>query len=132
MGQVIENIVDGIASRITGPMHFRFIFQPLMAIILGIRDGIQDAKANEPPFISDLFFKPENRKRRIKDALKALLKPIIVAIILDAIAQYLLFKHIRPLPAVIVGTFVMGVPYSIARGISNRIMTMRIKKEKRT
>ena len=39
----------------------------------------------------------------------------------DALVQYLMFHHVRPLTAVIVGVLLMGVPYCIARGISNRI-----------
>ena len=121
--------LDDIGARLTGAMNFRFIVQPSVAIFLGIRDGILDAKAGTPPFIFDLVFKPKHRKRQLKSAFKTLLTPIIIGIVLDAIAQYLLFKHIRPLPAVLVGAFVMGVPYSLARGITNRIVSFRKKKK---
>ena len=35
-----ENLVD----RIGGPMNLRFILQPTMAVLLGIRDGLRYAR----------------------------------------------------------------------------------------
>jgi hypothetical protein len=125
----MDRIIEGIVARITGPLHFRFILQPVVAILLGIRDGLADARAGTPPFIYDLLLKPADRRRDLKSALKSLLTPIIVATILDCIVQYLIFKHIRLVPALIVGAFVMGVPYSLARGITNRIATHRRHKK---
>lgn len=121
------NIIDRFFARLTGEMSFRFILQPLVAITLGIRDGILDAKAGTPPFIYNVIFKPENRRAHLKSALHSLLKPITIGIILDAIAQYLIFDHVRVLGAVIVGTCIMGIPYALARGLTNRFVSLRRK-----
>ncbi len=115
--------LDKMIMRITGPMGPRFIFQPLAAIILGIRDGKLDAKANEPPFIYNLIFSPKLRKKQFAKAFESLLRPIVVSIILDIIAQYLIFKQVRLIGALIVGTFVMGIPYAFARALTNRIVS---------
>ena len=72
--------LEDIAARLTGPMSFRFIVQPIIAIALGVRDGILDARAGTPPFIYDVIFKPEDRKKQLKSALKAVLKPVILGI----------------------------------------------------
>jgi len=123
-------ILDQIAARLTGPMNFRFILQPLVAIfILGLKDGRMDAKAGTPPFVFDLILRPENRKRDLKSAFHRLLVPVIIGAILDGIAQYLIFKHIRPAAAVLVGALVMGIPYSLSRGITNRIISARMKRK---
>lgn len=124
-----SEFLDDLAARIAGPMSFRFIIQPLVAVILGIRDGRLDAKAGTPPFIYNVIFKKENYRDQESNALHSLLTPVIVGIVLDAIAQYLIFKHIRPLPAILVGTFIMGVPYSLSRGISNRIFSGIMRKK---
>jgi len=121
----MDRIINGIVARVTGPMSFRFILQPLVAILLGIRDGLADARAGTPPFIYDFLFRPEDRRRDFASALKSLLYPIILGTILDCIAQYLIFKHVRLVPALLVGTLVMGVPYALARGVTNRIATLR-------
>jgi hypothetical protein len=122
-----REFVNDLVARLTGPLHFRFILQPSIAIFLGIRDGLMDAKAGTPPFIYDLIFRPQNRRRQLAAAFHKLLTPIIVATVLDAIAQYLIFRHVRPLHALLVGMFVMGLPYSVARGITNRIASRRRK-----
>ena len=119
---VLERFID----RLTGPMHVRFIVQPVMAIILGIRDGIRDAREGRTPFLQDVCTRPEGRARKLKEALVRLLIPLIVAIVLDAVVQYMLFQRVRVLGAVVVGTVIMGLPYSIARGITNRIASARI------
>jgi hypothetical protein len=117
--------LDDLAARLTGAMSFRFILQPAVAVILGIKDGIKDAKAGAEPFVINLLIHSKNRWKDLKTAFRRLLVPIIVGIVFDAIAQYLIFKRIHPLPAVIVGTLVIGVPYSAARGLTNRIITAR-------
>jgi hypothetical protein len=119
--QILEHLV----ARLTGPMHFRLILQPLVAIALGIRDGLKDARAGRPPFVTDLIVRPEGRKRQLKQALKAISKPLIIAIILDAVAQYLMLGTIYPGAAVFVGVVIMAVPYSLARGLTNRIASSR-------
>ena len=119
--------LEDLVARLTGPMHFRLILQPLVAIALGIRDGLKDARAGRPPFIMDLLVRPEARKRQLKRALQSLIKPLIVAIVLDAVAQYLMFGTIYPGAAVFVGVVVMAVPYALARGLTNRIVSGRTR-----
>lgn len=123
-----KNITYGIDARITGPMGFRFIFQPLIAVFLGIRDGISDAKAGRPPFLIGLIFKVESRKHLFNSACKALFIPVIFGSVFDAIAQWLLFSRVRPVPAILVGIFITAIPYSCARGWTNRI-TRYLKKK---
>jgi hypothetical protein len=76
--------LDHVGMRLTGPMSFRFILQPLVATLLGIRDGLNDARAGRPPYLWDLIVRPEGRRRQIEQAVESLAKPIIVAIIVDA------------------------------------------------
>ena len=123
----MTQFLDDLLARLTGPMHFRLILQPLMAIALGIRDGRKDARAGRPPFVMDLLLQPENRGRNLKEALKALAKPLVFAIVLDGVVQYLMFGAVYPGTAVFVGVVIMGLPYSLARGVTNRIVTARRK-----
>lgn len=115
----------GIVARLTGPLHFRFALQPIMAILLGIKDGVKDAKLGNPPFIFDLLFNPQGRERDLKSAWKSLVKPIILAVVLDGVAQYLIFKQVLIIPAIIIGTILMAIPYAFARGITNRIVSRK-------
>jgi hypothetical protein len=114
------DVLARVTARFTGPMHARFIVQPLMAVFLGIRDGVRDAHQGAPPFLWDVC-SAGGRGPKIARALKRLMIPIVIAIVLDAIVQYLLFHDVRVLGAVILGTILMGLPYSIARSLANRI-----------
>jgi hypothetical protein len=49
---------EGLEPRLTGPVKGRFVVRPLVAIALGIRDGIADAKQqDEPPYFIRVLFK---------------------------------------------------------------------------
>ena len=119
-------ISDELLARISsGPMQFRLIVQPAMALLLGVRDGLMDARLGSPPFLWGLLFHRDRLKPYLKSALRRLQVPIVVATLADAIVQYLMLGYVRPITAVIVGTLLMGLPYSIARGLSNRIRSAR-------
>ncbi len=123
---------DDLGARIAGPLSGRFLLQPLIAVLLGIRDGLMDARTGTPPFIYDLIMYPRDRPRDLKSALRRLLVPVVIATVLDGIVQYMMFKHVRPGAALLVGSFVMGVPYALARGIANRAATARRLKKAAT
>ena len=38
-------------ARLHGPGRLRFIFQPTVAVVLGARDGVKDARSGNPPFL---------------------------------------------------------------------------------
>lgn len=120
-----DSVAGGFIARIAGPMGLRFVFQPLVGLLLGARDGMADAKAGEPPFIFDLIVNRENRKAKLASLFKSLSKTIIIALVLDAIVQYLIFDQVRITSAVIVAVMILIVPYSLARAITNRILTKR-------
>lgn len=124
-----RSFVTGLLARLTGPMHFRLIVQPVVAIGLGIRDGLRDAKAGRKPFVLDLIVRPEGRARQLKRALASVGKGILIAIVLDAIIQYIMFKTVHPGAAIFVGIVLMAVPYSLARGLANRIATARMQRD---
>jgi hypothetical protein len=123
-----EHIANNIIANITGPLSFRFILQPAVAFILGIRDGRLDTKLKKHPFIYEIITNPMNRQPTIKNALRSILISVIIGIITDMIAQHLIFNQVRILPAVVVGCLVISLPYGIARGVTNRICSKQIKK----
>jgi hypothetical protein len=106
-------------------MHFRFLLQPLVAILLGIRDGLRDVRAGAPPYLLALITEKQQRRERIAELWQSLRFGLLFGILLDAVVQYLLFRSIRIVGAILVGTFLMAVPYSLARGFTNRIIRAR-------
>jgi hypothetical protein len=119
------NILNRVLARLTGPLKLRFILQPIMAILLGVRDGVNDAKAGRPPFLFSVLTDPKGHKHDIRKAMRSLLVPLVIATVLDGVAQYLLFGWIRISGALVVGAMLMGLPYVVARALTNRIVSRR-------
>ena len=111
-------LFEGIARVLGGKGQLRLIIQPAVAIVLGIRLGIADARVGEPPFVLRLFRHPEHLVRR---ALSDVVVPFAVAVGVDVILQHYTLGYVRPLAAVIVGLLLVWLPFSIARGLANRI-----------
>jgi hypothetical protein len=114
--RVVQNLID----RISGPMNFRFILQPVMASVFAIIAGLRDAKARKPPYFWSLI-KSQNRRVDIKVGWKSVGKVIIVALALDIIYQVIVLRFVYPGEAVIVAFVVVIAPYLILRGLVTRL-----------
>jgi NhaP-type Na+/H+ or K+/H+ antiporter len=122
---------QGLARRLAGPFPARFVLQPLVAIILGIRDGITDAKLGRPPFVMALLFARDGaipRSELLKTSLRRILTPLAIGIFIDMIVQWYLFDRIILWGAILVGALLVALPYTIARALTNRFLTNRNKR----
>ncbi len=109
-----------LPKRLTGPGRFRFILQPTVAIILGIRGGRADARAGRHPFLYGLLVHAAHRREYLRTGLATIRDIVAIGIILDAVAQLLIFRQIHPGAALVVGPVLIGMPYALARALSNR------------
>ena len=57
-----RQFLEELPQRFTGPGRFRFLLQPIVAILLGARGGLRDAKAGNPSYLSRLFLGAGHRK----------------------------------------------------------------------
>jgi len=126
-----DQFFQDMVARLSGPGRFRFIMQPLVAILLGARDGRKDARAGLPPFVWRLIFHgASSRRELLRGALSSVSNLIAVAILLDVISQYLIFGEIHPAAALILGPVLIALPYSLSRAVTNRIAQRRIRAAK--
>jgi len=109
-----------LPRRLTGPGRLRFVFQPAVAIFLGIRAGTADARAGRLPYVLNLFVHREYRTALLKEGLAQLTTLIGVAILLDCISQFLILRQVFPGAAVVVGPVLISIPYALSRALSNR------------
>jgi hypothetical protein len=59
---VLQRILENLIARLDGPLHFRFVFQPLIATIWGVIDGVKDARAGKPSvFLGRAFYSQISR-----------------------------------------------------------------------
>jgi hypothetical protein len=124
----LSRAIEQLFGRLNGPMYFRFILQPIMAIIIAVRAGIRDARQNKPAFLSEVVSNPAERRSLIHSAFKDVMMLLCVAIVLDTVYQFLVLKSFYLLQALIVA-FVLGVvPYVLFRGPIRRILRRKYSK----
>jgi len=116
---------EDIPKRLTGPGRFRFVLQPLIAIILGIRSGLADARAGRPAYVYALFFHHQIRGELVKEGLETVANLILMGILMDAISQWLILGVSHPVAALVLGPVLILVPYSLTRAITNPIARSR-------
>jgi hypothetical protein len=109
-----QSFAEGLEARMAGPGKGRFVLQPLVAMALGIRDGVADAKQGKPPYFIRVLFTSERKLYVLKTGLKSIVTPLTIGIVLDMILQWVIFRAIFLLPAVIAGTILVAFPYSLA------------------
>jgi hypothetical protein len=116
---------EDMLARLSGPGRFRFILQPTVAVFLGIRDGVKDARSGHAPFLSALITQKKDRSALLRSGFASIRDLIALAIILDLISQFLILRRIHPAAALILGPVLITFPYSFSRALANRIARKR-------
>ena len=110
-----------LIDRVSGPMKFRLVLQPVMASIFAIRSGLADAKAGKSPYFWGLLSDSGQRLDMIKDGWKSVGKVFILALVLDVVYQIIELRFVYPGEAIIVAFILAIVPYLILRGLTTRL-----------
>jgi len=118
-----SEIWEGLLTRTTGPLKFRFFLQPSVAIFLAIRGGLADWRQGKPPFFWDLLAQPAKRKELLRDGWKSISKLFILACVLDSVYQVIVLHWLYPLDALILACLLAIIPYLLVRGPANRIIS---------
>jgi hypothetical protein len=121
MDHLITPFTQHVIARVTGPMKFRLVLQPAMAVFLAIRDGLKDAREGRPAYFWALFSDRKDRWAMLKDGWKAVGKVFILAMVLDTIYQIIELRWFYPGQAVLVAIILAIMPYLLLRGPVNRI-----------
>jgi hypothetical protein len=121
-----HRFLPDIVARFHGPGRLRFILQPMTATILGLRDGRKDARAGNPPYLWGLVFHATDRFVLLRSGLASVRNLVAVAILLDVIAQFLIFRMVHPGAALLVGPVLIALPYATSRALTNRFAQWRI------
>lgn len=116
-----QAFLDDIPRRLAGPGRFRFILQPLMAIILGILSGLADMRAGRPPYLYGVFFHRELRGELMRTGFEAVVNLLLMGVLMDAVFQWIILGVSHPGAALVVGPVLIVLPYTLARALSNRL-----------
>jgi len=124
-----SNPLTGLIHRTEGPLKFRFVLQPTVAILLAIRNGIQDWRAGKPPYFWEVCEDPAMRKTLIHEGWKSISRLFILAFVLDCIYQAIVLHWIYLLDALAISICLAIIPYLLVRGPVVRILRWRSKRK---
>ena len=119
--------LEDIPKRLTGPGRFRFVMQPAVAILLGIRGGLADARAGRPPYLFALLFHDQERRALLRSGFQAVANLVLMGVLLDAVFQWVILGVSHPGAALVVGPVLIAAPYALARGLANRAAGLRAR-----
>ncbi len=118
----------GLAGRLSGPGTLRFVLQPLMAVLLGVRDGRRDAHTGQPPYFWALLSDREHRRAMARQGALTIAKPFVIAIVVDAVLSYVTQGAVHPGETLMVGCLLVALPYIVARAMSNRLLRGHVRR----
>jgi hypothetical protein len=108
-------------ARASAPMKFRFVLQPLMAVLVAIRDGRKEAQAGRSPYAWAVLREPRGRSERLIHGLNQTARIIVLGLVMDVIYQLIFLKTFYPVEALIIALLLAFVPYVVIRGLAARI-----------
>jgi hypothetical protein len=116
-----REFLEELPQRFTGPGRFRFILQPVLAILLGVRGGLADARAGNPPYLFGLLFAAGRRRELLRSGAAAIRNLLAMGIILDIVFQLVLYRAVHPGAALLVGPILICAPYALSRALTARL-----------
>lgn len=113
--------LEDLPRRLTGPGRMRFVFQPLVAITLGTKAGVADARSGRPPFLLAVIAHRHHRGQMLAEGFRELINIALVGILLDTVSQWLILGVAHPGAALVVGPVLIAIPYAVSRALTNRV-----------
>jgi hypothetical protein len=116
-----RQFLEELPRRFTGPGRLRFILQPMLAILMGVRGGLADAKAGTPPYLFGLLFDAGRRRELLRSGAAAIRNLFALGIILDVVFQLIIYHEVHPGAALLVGPILVCAPYALSRALTTRL-----------
>lgn len=92
-----------------------------MAMLPGIRGGLADAKAGNPPYLQGLLSGRGRRKELLQSGVVAIRNLLAAGIIMDVLFQLIIYRSVHPGAALLVGPILICLPYTLSRALTNRV-----------
>lgn len=123
MDDAVARFVSNLVGRLYGPFSFRFVLQPVMAMLYATRDGLADAREGRPPYFWTIFTRPGERRRLLREGWTAVTRVIALGVVMDGIYQFVVFRWLYPLELAVIVLGLAFVPYVLLRGPIERMAT---------
>ncbi|HET9447722.1 MAG TPA: hypothetical protein VFO35_15760, partial [Steroidobacteraceae bacterium] len=66
MEDILARLSENLVGRIHGPLTFRFLLQPAVAIFFAVRAGLRDAREDRAPYFWALLYDPGHRRAMLR------------------------------------------------------------------
>jgi hypothetical protein len=119
--ELVSRFFGNLTDRLGGPMSFRLLLQPAVAVAFAIQDGLKDAQRARPAYLWTIVSNPDSRRELLQEGWKSVAKVYTMAVIIDAIYQWKVLHFFYPLEALMTATMLALVPYCMLRGPINRL-----------
>jgi hypothetical protein len=113
--------LQDIPRRLAGPGRFRFVLQPLVASLIGVRAGLADARAGRSPYLWSLVFARGERRELMRAGCASVVNLLLMGILLDCVFQWVILGASHPGAALVVGPTLIVAPYSLSRALTARL-----------
>jgi hypothetical protein len=130
MEDLLARIWENLGGRIGGPLSFRLILQPVVATVLAVRAGLQDARTGRPAYFWTILTSPADRRDLLREGWKAVAKVFVLAVIIDVVYQVIVFRWVYPVELLLVAFLLACVPYLLIRGPVNRLAAAGDRRER--
>ena len=128
---VLTRFWSDLVGRVHGPLSFRFVLQPLMALVFATRDGIVDARQERDPYFWTIFTRPGERWDLLREGGRAVTRVMALGVLMDVVYQLLTFHRIYTAQLIVIVLALAFLPYVVFRGPINRIakawMTRKVR-----
>ena len=121
MEDLFARMCGNLIGRIGGPLSFRLIIQPMVAVFFAVRAGWNDAKQGRVPYGWKIISNPVKRRELLREGWKDIAKVFVAAVVIDLIYQIIELQWLHPEEALIVAAMLALLPYLLLRGLANRV-----------
>ncbi len=116
------NLLAELGARFHGPMSFRLVMQPVMAMTFAVIAGVRDARKGAPPYFWALLSHGGHRRELLIDLWRGVGRIFILALVMEAIYEWKTAGSISLGDDVGVSVLLAIVPYVLLRGLVNRLV----------
>jgi hypothetical protein len=118
---VLARFWTHVLDRVHGPLMFRFLLQPTIAVLCAIRDGVTDAREGRSPYFWAILTRPGERSRLLREGSGSVGRVLVLGTVMELIYQFIVFRWVYPGELIFVVLLLAFVPYLLARGPVNRL-----------
>lgn len=118
---VHERFWADITSRIHGPMTFRYLLQPTMALLAAVPDGIRDVRRGHKVFFWSALWNPKAHTGRLREGLVSIARVALLGISMDVLYQFRVFGRFYPVEALMMALLLAVIPYFSLRWLTENL-----------